>query len=346
MRQDPDFRKSLVFLPVFFCGVGNEDSKLHHRHMRAADGVATDGVQYFFIPDAKLLLGQPGAHRAVEHGAGRQHVGIVHQMVFLRDARHFRYRHSLGAVMQDTGQSGALDGDMVQGGQTHRFFPHSQRMLETPGIHHLTELGQKKSTVRLGLPPMIGSIVFPSIFSALKERCPNTELKITETGSITGISLVLDGTLDAAIISSNSRLPSSIDYINVRDVRILFYFNINEPIGDMLLVDYERIRDFPLVLLSEDSFGSAFVNGEFKKRGLQPNVILHTNQLFTIRNLLNNRSAATFLYEGILDPSEEDIAAVPLPDNPAVHIRLIWNKNHQQPNGLRDMIKMIRRGNF
>ena len=213
-------------------------------------------------------------------------------------------------------------------------------------VREMTELGQKKSTVRLGLPPMIGSIVFPSIFSALKERCPNTELKITETGSITGISLVLDGTLDAAIISSNSRLPSSIDYINVRDVRILFYFNINEPIGDMLLVDYERIRDFPLVLLSEDSFGSAFVNGEFKKRGLQPNVILHTNQLFTIRNLLNNRSAATFLYEGILDPSEEDIAAVPLPDNPAVHIRLIWNKNHQQPNGLRDMIKMIRRGNF
>ena len=236
-----------------------------------------------------------------------------------------------------------------------RITPEGERLLELSRaltgqadelVREMTELGQKKSSVRLGLPPMIGSIVFPSIFRAVKERHPNVDLKISEIGSASGISLVLDGALDAAIISSDGKLPSSIDFINIRDIKILFFCNASEQLDDMAVVDYERIREIPLVLLREDSFESAFVNGEFEKRGIRPNVILHTSQLFTIRNLLDNSSAATFLYEGLLSPSEEKIAAVPLPDSPDIHIRLIWNKNHQQPNGLRDIIRMIRRGQF
>ena len=231
--------------------------------------------------------------------------------------------------------------------------PEGERLLELSRalteqadelVREMKELGQKNSTIRLGLPPMIGSLVFPSIFRSVKERYPNTELKIVETGSLTGLALVAEGSLDAAIVSSDGPMPSSVDYINIRDIRILFYHRPEDSLGDMKVLDYERIRSVPLVLLSEDSFTCSYVTKEFEKRGLEPNVILHTNQVITIRSLLANGSASTFLYEGIFGGADENLRAIPLPDSPEIHIRLIWNRNHQQPIGLRNMINIVSRG--
>lgn len=197
-------------------------------------------------------------------------------------------------------------------------------------VTEMTALGNREQAVNLGLPPMIGSLVFPDFFRRLRTLHPEISLHITEIGSVSGIPLVSDGTLDAAIISHDGPLPNTFDYVNIRKIPILFYLSIENPAASMPILNYEKIQHLPLVLLNEDSFVTSFVSKCFQQRKLKPNVILHTNNLHAIRNLLDNDSAATFLYEGALRNNEENIVAIPLPDDPEIQISLIWNKNHKR----------------
>ena len=207
--------------------------------------------------------------------------------------------------------------------------------------NQMTELGQKNHLVKIGVPPMIGSSIFPDLFRMMREKFPNTTLEMAETGSLSGPSLLTDGKLDAAIISGNQQLPGMLECAEIKKTRILFYISIDTPLAGMEKLDFARIGNQPLVLLQENSFISYFVQKEFENAGTEPETTLHTSKLYTIRKLLARDSAATFLYEDILDPEEEDIIGIPLPDDPEIPIRLVWRKDHQQSVGLRNLIHIV-----
>ena len=209
-------------------------------------------------------------------------------------------------------------------------------------IAEMIELGHQNNVIKLGLPPMVGSIVFPKLFPLLRERYPNVNLEITETGSLSCISMVVDGSLDAAIISGRRDIPAVLDAVEICAIPIRFYTSIENRLAALTEIDVERIGDAPLVLLPESSPVNQTVRKAYEKIGKKPNIILQTNQLTMIRNLLDNNSASTFLYEGILNPVEENIVGIPLPMDPQTQIRLVWHRNHQTSNGLRNMIKLLK----
>lgn len=209
-------------------------------------------------------------------------------------------------------------------------------------VAEMSSLGSKEQAVRLGLPPMISSMVFPDVFHRMRVLHPEVQLHITETGSLFGMSMVSDGTLDAAIVSRDAPLPATLDCIDIRKIPIVLYVSIENPLAAMTVVDYEKMQHLPLVLLKEGAFITSFVTKCFEEKSLTPNVILNTNNLSTIRNLLNNNSGAAFLYDGLLHSGEENIVTIPLPDDPEIQVSLVWNKHHQQSKGLKALIKLLR----
>ena len=232
-----------------------------------------------------------------------------------------------------------------------RMTPEGKRLMElaTGLTNHadavtaeMIELGHKNNVIRLGLPPMVGSIVFPRIFQAMREKYAGVNLEITEAGSLACVSLVVDGKLDAAIVSGGQELPGVLDNVDICAIPIRFYTSIENRLAALQEIDAGSIGDAPLVLLPESSPVNQTVRKAYERLGKKPNIILQTNQLTMIRNLLDNNSASTFLYEGILDPGEENIVGIALPADPSTRVRLIWHKNHQQSNGLRNMIRMLK----
>ena len=231
--------------------------------------------------------------------------------------------------------------------------PEGERLLELSNeltaqadalIYEMKALGNQNHTVKVGVGPIEGSIVFPRIFQALRETYPDTKLEIQETGSKLSASMAMDGTLDAAMITYNDDVPGNFNFIDVRDLNILFYTSIENPLAYMTTFDYEAFKDAPLVLLNEQTFLNSFVENEYKRHGLTPNCILHTNQLYTIRKLLDENTASTFLFEGILNSREENIVAIPLPENYTAKSCLIWHKNHVPSTGLSNLIRILKSG--
>lgn len=207
-------------------------------------------------------------------------------------------------------------------------------------IAEMTMLGNTNQVVKLGLPPMIGALVFPDILSSLRNAYPNMRLSIIEHGSLTNKSMVMDGTLDAAIMSSDGPLPSVLNYIDICTLDILFYTSIENPIACVPELNFEQLHNIPLVLLNEDCFITSFVAKRFRQYNLLPNVLFHTDQLHTIQKLVNNNTASTFLFDGTLSPNE-NIVSIPLSDHPNIIVRLIWNKDRKQKIGTQNLIRLM-----
>lgn len=208
-------------------------------------------------------------------------------------------------------------------------------------VEEMTRLGKANQEVKLGIPPMISSIVFPGIMKDLQKTYPMTSLAITEHGSLTNKTLVSDAQLDAALVSGGEPFPSRLETIDICDVPIHFYISIENPIACQSEVTFEDLKNIPLVLLKKDTWQTSLILQRFEEAGVKPTVILYTDQLQTIQRLVDNDTAATFLFDGILN-TDENIVSLSFKDAPIAKVRLIWNKNQKPSEGLKNLIHLLK----
>ena len=209
-------------------------------------------------------------------------------------------------------------------------------------IAEMTTLGQSNKILHMGLPPTIGSVIFPKIFPAMLKNYPEVQIEVTEIGSRAALPLISDGSLDCAIISHDGPLPAAFDSIPIQALSILLYISIENPLASMPVFDYERARDLPLVLLKDGAFINSYITKQYHDHKQKADVILNTNNLHAIRNLLDTDSAATFLFEGALHNTEENIVTIPLPDSKPIQVSLVWNKKQQKGKSLSSLIRLVR----
>lgn len=208
-------------------------------------------------------------------------------------------------------------------------------------VEEMTRLGKANKEVKLGIPPMISSIVFPGIMKDLQKTYPMTSLAVTEHGSLTNKTLVSDAQLDAALVSGGEPFSSSLETIDICDVPIHFYVSIENPIACQSEVTFEDLKNIPLVLLKKDTWLTSHILQRFEEAGVKPTVILYTDQLQTIQRLVDNDTAATFLFDGILN-TDENMVSLSFKDAPIAKVRLIWNKNQKPSEGLKNLIHLLK----
>ena len=70
------------------------------------------------------------------------------------------------------------------------------------------ELSRKHRTINVGIPPMIGSILFPEIFHSFRAKHPDIVINPVELGSEAAREAVVNGELDLAVITMGEDLPT------------------------------------------------------------------------------------------------------------------------------------------
>lgn len=209
-------------------------------------------------------------------------------------------------------------------------------------VAEMQDLGSAKRDIKLGVPPMIATLVFPQLFGTFHETFPNFKLAISENGTLTNKSKVLDGTLDAAVISCEAPLSSAFGFHDLGSVGICFYVSREHALAAHSGVSLADIADIPLAFLAEDSFLTHYIRQCFKAQQLTPNVIINTNQLAAIGQLVEHNMAAAFLFDGIL-PAGQTIAKLPVNGLPEIKIRLIWNAGRKLSPGTQNLIRLAKR---
>ncbi len=186
----------------------------------------------------------------------------------------------------------------------------------------------KSTTIRIGIPPMLGSFIFAPIFDAFLTKYPNINIKMYELASKANKEAIKNGEIDIALTVryKDEELDPSLEYIKVDETKLLFSVNKKHPLASKEKISLDDIKDLPLITLKEDSLQYKVVNELFLSKKLNPNIRLKTDQLATIKELLSYGKIGAFLFNQVIK-KDDDIVGIPLEDDVTFDIIVATNKN-------------------
>lgn len=206
---------------------------------------------------------------------------------------------------------------------------------------HMDDYLSGNKILKIGIPPMIGTFLFPKIFKEFSNLHKDIKLVTTEIGSIALIKALKNNEVNLAITSMNEILSDSdIQTFTILNTELVFCVNKNHPLSNETIISMNKIKDTPLVLLKADSYQHIVLNERFKKNNIIPNIILESNQLYTIKQLLSYNEAGAFMFKEIVD-QDPDLIGIPIENPIKVDIALLWNTQNIQSQVATEFIEFV-----
>ena len=201
---------------------------------------------------------------------------------------------------------------------------------------------KKSSILKIGVPPMLGSFIVPSIVQEFTDKNPNTEVQLVELGSVANQKAIIDKELSCGFtVKYKDNISPELDYVNVDKTSLYFVINKSNPLAKKKVISINEIKNTPLILMKEDCLQSTLIQSEFEKNGLEPNIKIRTNQLYTIKELLLGNKLGAFLFTQVCKNNSENIVAIPLKESLDFEIILAWRKNSSLNETTKQFISFI-----
>lgn len=198
----------------------------------------------------------------------------------------------------------------------------------------MKDMGSDRKTLKLGVPPMTGSLILPKIYGEFVEKNKDISLEIIECGRQDMIRKVLDGELDMAFISHNQQLGSEFGSIKAATLEIVCGVKENECLSLKNSIKAADLEKTPLVMFEDGFFQTAAIKRWFSIGGVTPNILMQTAQLSTMLRIISSGTATGFMFKKLIEKNN-GISAVSM--SPAVYadISLIWKKDKYFFSGMR-----------
>jgi DNA-binding transcriptional LysR family regulator len=183
---------------------------------------------------------------------------------------------------------------------------------------------RKKKIIKIGVPPMIGSFLFPEIFIEFSRKHPNIELKAVESGSLETKRLLENDEIDVAFIILEAYEETDVKPIVKTQVQ--FCVNRENELSKKDVILMDEIGNEPVIMLKEGFYNNKVVKERYSNSKIKPNIIYYSNQLDTIKSFVRSGIGSAFLIREIVD-NEKDIKAIPFESPIDINIGLVWKKD-------------------
>lgn len=172
----------------------------------------------------------------------------------------------------------------------------------------------------------------------LHRQSPQIKIDVVEIGSLTNQQKILDGELDAALISTNAPVSAAFGGYLLARTRICLYVTADHPFAEREQISLREVCSIPLVMPTEESFLTTNTLKTCAQNKLTPDIMLHTNQIAIASQLVQNGTAGTLLFHGTL-PECAAYRAIPVQEFDDVYIYLIWNQYNPLSTALKQLIR-------
>jgi len=187
----------------------------------------------------------------------------------------------------------------------------------------MNDLSKTDAILRLGVPPMIGSLFLPQLYKALPLLSPHLHLQVVEDDGNGLRQLLDDGKIHMALLPHTHEFNSSLDALPVTTLENVCCVQKGHPLSSMERISLTDLKDVPLVLFKNSFFQTERILTAFRSLGLQPNVVLYTAQLSTLQKMIAGGSVAGFLFS-FLAEQEPNIVGIPLDPPMVTRVSLVW----------------------
>lgn len=234
-------------------------------------------------------------------------------------------------------------------GQGDIFYEHAQSLLTHAGSFSRTMAGlSRQEEIRLGVPPMIGSLVLPTLYGEYQASRQGCALKIVEGGRGTLMEMLENHRIDLALLPHDGRL-SRFETEAIGTMETMCCVSGVHPLRKRRSLSVQDLAQEPLVLFSDSFFQTEQILERFRSAGLEPNVLLQSNQLSTISQMVARNIAVGFVFNSVAE-GIPDVVPIPLSPKMNFHVSLAWNPDTPVTPGkkliidLFSQIKMINKG--
>lgn len=205
----------------------------------------------------------------------------------------------------------------------------------------MQEFSKKDRVLRLGVPPMIGSLILPVLYDGYFKLHPNLQVRIVEDDN-SGLKRLLDeNQIDIAFLPHAQPFGDALRGELLTELQNVCCVSNAHRLASRKSIRLEELTDEPLVLFKNSFFQTERILGEFKRLSCKPNVMLYTAQLSTVQNMITGNTAIGFVFEPLLK-SMPELVGIPLDPPMTTRISLVRkNSGHISPE-MKDLIQFIK----
>lgn len=199
--------------------------------------------------------------------------------------------------------------------------------------------------IRIGIPPLIGTLFFPKIAQAFYKKYPQVTLELVELGAKLIGKLVEDSKIDVGIVV----LPANEEKFNIHPLiqdEFFLFLHKEHRLAQRSSVTLNELRDEKFILFQKDFTLHDLIIQKCEREGFTPTISYRSSQWDLIIELVASKLGITLLPKSIYDKqSNEDIKIVRL-EQPTLYWNLgvITKKDAYHSYALKEFMKMLNRG--
>ncbi len=197
--------------------------------------------------------------------------------------------------------------------------------------------GRNRKDLHVGIPPMIGSMILPKVFSECVRD--DTRLYITEAGQHRLISDLKSGVVDLAFLPHDGPVSAEFGSLPIQSIETTFVTSPHSPFSTRESVSFAELKDCRFVLFRSGFFQNEVITRMFAENSVEPQVLFETDQLSTMVSMVRTGTADGFLFRNVAS-SYEGIVPVSLDPPLRLQISLCWNRSAYLNT---DMLEFIER---
>ena len=190
----------------------------------------------------------------------------------------------------------------------------------------MKDLGNERNKLRLGVPPMIGSIILPYIYRDFCQLYPDITLEIVEDGRSSLLDKLSENYLDMIFLLHNNSLDEKFACTKVARLEIVCCASKDNVIAEYSSVTPHLLKNVPLVLFENSFFQTEEIKKWFAREKVTPNIILQTKQLSTMLTMISSNVAAGFTFRELTEANKSFIA-IPTKTPMYADASLVWKKD-------------------
>ncbi len=189
----------------------------------------------------------------------------------------------------------------------------------------MTELSKGRKVLKLGIPPMIGSILLPEILDEFKSKKPDIALSLSEGGKDELLKKLKDNLIDMAFIPHNSPVSGELISEKIAEFDIVCCVNNQNPLSKLKAISPEDLKNTPLILFKDGFFQTEIIKKWFSDSGIAPEILLQTEQFSTLESLIKSNLGAGFVFKK-LTCGKPHLCSVATSVPMVSTVSLVWKK--------------------
>lgn len=206
----------------------------------------------------------------------------------------------------------------------------------------MKERGSDVQHLRVAVAPIIGMFIFPAVFREFRLKHPEINIVTMDANYADAKKALESGGADFAIVAADIAELPGYQILEMMQTELYFYVSKKSPLAGLTSISYELLSRQPLILMRSGSVQYERFTRIFESMGLTPNVVLYSNQFYTIqKNVLENVGGAFLVKEMCF--LREDCVGIPLEKPIPLGIKLLWKSDRRLGRDARILIDYLRK---